>query len=55
MDEILDDRCCATCGYNKSDNEDVAICEKIWGRPEEKEIDGFCSCYDIEKDSLTIR
>ena len=54
MDEIMDDVCCATCGYNKSDNEDVAICEKILGRTEEKAIDEYCSCYDSNTDPLPI-
>lgn len=54
MDEFMDDRCCATCGYNKSDNEDVAVCEKISGSPEEKAIDACCCCYDNNKDPLPL-
>lgn len=50
----MDDRCCAICGYNKSDNEDVAVCEKIWGRPEKKAIDDCCSCYDNNADPLLL-
>lgn len=54
MDEIMNDICCATCGYNKSDNDDVAICEIILGRPEEKAIDDCCSCYDNNSDPLPL-
>lgn len=49
MCEIMDDKCCSTCGHNKSDNEDVAICEKILGQREEKAIDDYCSCYDGDR------
>lgn len=54
MCEIVDDICCATCGYNKSGNEDVAICEKILGQREEKAIDDYCSYYDSNKDPLPL-
>lgn len=53
-EEIMHDRYCATCGYNKSDNEDVALCELISGKPIEKAIDDYCSCYDSSADPLPL-
>lgn len=54
MDEIMDDVCCGTCGYNKSKKDDVALCELVWGRPEEKAIDDYCYCYNSDKDPLPV-
>ena len=54
MEELMDDRCCATCGYNKSDNEDVAVCDRIAGIRQEKSVDDYCGCYDNNADPLPL-